>query len=167
MNKKRFNLNTELCKHLYQPDSHRFVVEPKNNHGCFTNSKDITIIIDTNSIPIFSNIQHISANQLKFDFRVPASTNTTRSVQINLSESKQGDSINLDALNSSVYVEVGEILENGSQLIYWYLDGSKKIYGHFMASRIFKSDFNNFFFRHVIKFELKERDHYLRIESVL
>ena len=136
MDKKRFNESTELCKHLYQPKSGQFVVELEHMKECFANSENIALKVNPNSIPIFMNVQFISANQLKFDFRIPASTNTIQSAQIDPSISKEGHLINLNASKSSVHVEVAKTFGNGSKLIYWYLDDSKKIYGRFMAHPI-------------------------------
>ena len=100
-------------------------------------------MVNPNSIPIFTNVQLVSDDQIKFDLRIPASTSTTQSIQINLSESKEWQSISLNATNSSVHVYVGENFVKGSKLIYWYLDSSKKIYGHFIANRII-SNYNYF-----------------------
>ena len=131
MDKKRFNESTELCKHFYQP-KYGLIADPKNMNNCFANSTNITLNVDLSSIPIFTNVKLISADQLKFEFHFPASTSTNLSAQIDLSPLKDGQLTNL-AANSFIHVEVAKSFENGSKLIYWYLDGSKKIYGRFIA----------------------------------
>ena len=135
MDKKRFNKSTELCKHLYEPRYGQFVVESENMDGCFSNSENITLKVDPHSIPIITKVQLISADQLKLEFHFPSSTFFTQSTQINLSTLKDRHLINL-ADNSFIHVEVAKSFENGSKLIYLYLDGSKKIYAHVMANLI-------------------------------
>ena len=136
MDKKRFNESIELCKHFYESNSGQFVAEPGKTRECFANSVNITLKIDQNSIPIFTKVHPISADQLKFDFHFPSSIYTTQSAQINISTLNEGNLISLNAYNSSIHVEVAKTFGNGSKLIYWYLDGSKKIYGRFIANPI-------------------------------
>ena len=136
MDKKRFNESTELCKHFYEPNSGQFVAEPGKTRECFANSVNITLKVDQNSIPIFTKVQLISDDQLKFDFLIPSSSYAIQSAQIDLSTLKEGHSISLNAYNSSVHVEVAKTFGNASKLIYWYLDGSKKIYGRFIANPV-------------------------------
>ena len=111
MDKKIFNKSIELCKHFYEPNSGQFVAEPGKTRECYANSVNITLKVDQNSIPIFTNVRLISVNQIKFDFI-------------------------MNAYNSSVHLEVAKTFGNGSKLIYWYLDGSKKIYGRFIANPV-------------------------------
>ena len=141
LNAKRFN--ETLCTHFYEPKSHQFIAETKDQEGCLSNSLQISLEVDENFIPKFTNIRYTSANQLEINVYIPESAQR-QEIQINCSKSETGKSHRLKNFLTSVEIEISENFKNGSQLIKWYLDQTKKIYGYFLANRTLKSDYYNF-----------------------